>query len=174
MANTNKLKTVVEKEMIDRFCDKYEIKPLKLDLQKNKIHTIFSGMEPDLIAYHEEERILYLGEITTSGYLGQRGRDFHVGAVKKISEAFSKFYLLYNDIRIINKRLQEYLPDNEIDSVKCFFIVPEGSKFINALGYRKKLFETRYMDLETIKLTKESHSVMIEVLEASKNENKQH
>lgn len=170
MANTNLLKTVVEKEMISTFCKKHQID--LLNLSTKQIHNIFDDMEPDLVGYHELEKTLYLGEITTSGYMGQRGRDFHVGAVKKVFEAFSKFYLFYDDVENIIKKVRRHTSDIEISTIKCFFIVPEGSRFINALGYRKRLFEKGYMDLDTIKLTKDTYEVMIKVLMDSKNENK--
>ena len=52
----------------------------------------------------------------------------------------------------------------KIESIKCFFIVPEGSRFISALGYRKRLFEKGIMDLETIELSIETHELMLKVL----------
>ena len=60
----------------------------------------------------------------------------------------------------------------KIDKIKCFFIVPKGSKFINALGYRNRLFEKGIMDLETIELTNETYEEMLRVLKDSKYENK--
>lgn len=129
-------------------------------------------MEPDLVGYHLKSKTLYLGEVTTSGYMGQRGKDFHVGAVKKVGEAFSKFYLFHDDVHGIIEKLNKSSGDFEINALKCFFIVPEGSRFINSLGYRKKLFQKGYMELETIELTKETHAVMMKVLMDSKNENK--
>lgn len=169
MANTNQLKTVVEKEMIDTFCKNYGIEILKLSTKHQQ--DIFCGMEPDLIAYDKKNNTLFLGEITTSGYMGQRGKDFHVGAVKKVFEAFSKFYLFHDDKDGIRDRLMSHTDKVKFSKLRCFFIVPEGSKFINSLGYRDLLFQTRYMDLETVELTKETHKIMMKVLLDSKEEN---
>lgn len=41
-----------------------------------------------------------------------------------------------------------------------FFIVPKGARFINVLGYKKKLFETEYMTLEEIELSQENKDVI--------------
>ncbi|MBU3145807.1 hypothetical protein [Clostridium sp. CF012] len=171
MANTNLLKTVVEKELAENFCIKYELE--QLTLPQKQMHNIFSNMEPDLIGINRNQKTLYLGEITTSGFMGQRGRDYHVGAVKKVAEAFSKFYLFKDDEKNIIRSISNYIPLAEVYNLKCYFIVPEGSKFLNALGYRTKLFEKGYMELEKIKLSKETEDKMIEVLIESKNENKQ-
>lgn len=170
MANTNLLKSLVEKEMISTFCQKHQIELLHLSTKQ--IHSIFNDMEPNLIGYQPCQKALYIGEITTSGFLGQRGRDFHVGAVKKVFEAFSKFYLFHDDAENIIKRTNRHFLEVNIESIKCFFIVPEGSKFINALGYRKRLFDKGYMTLETIELTKDTQDIMIKSLMDSRNENK--
>lgn len=168
MANTNLLKTVVEKEIIASFCNKHKLQ--LIDLSKKKMHEIFDDMEPDLVGYHALDKSLYIGEITTSGYMGQRGRDFHIGAIKKVFEAFSKFHLFHDDMDNIIKRITKTEVGIEIEAIKCFFIVPEGSRFINALGYRKRLFEKGYMSLERIELTEETKTLMIKVLTDSKNE----
>ena len=169
MANTNLLKTVIEPEIVEIFCNKYQLQ--KINLPKYKIKQIFDDMEPDLLGYHAIDNTLYIGEITTSGYMGQRGRDFHIGAVKKVFEAFCKFYLIHDDENIMMK-VSEHIDNIKIESIKCFFIVPKGSRFINALGYRKRLFEKGIMDLETIDLSIETHEIMLRVLMDSKNENK--
>lgn len=169
MANTNELKTVVEPELIQFFCEKNEL--TQLDINRAQVKQIFNEMEPDLIAYSTQHKTLYVGEVTTSGYLGQKRGDFHVGAVKKIFEAFSKFYLFFDDFENIVKRIAWYIPTMKIDNLKCVFIVPQGSRFINALGFRKRLFEKGYMTLETIELSPATKELMIRVLLESKNEN---
>jgi hypothetical protein len=65
MANTNLLKSLVEKEMISTFCQKHQIELLHLSTKQ--IHSIFNDMEPDLIGYQPCQKALYIGEITTSG-----------------------------------------------------------------------------------------------------------
>ena len=105
MANTNVLKTVVEQELVQFFCQKNKLEPI--NLKKSQVKDIFSGMEPDLIAYNPTDKTLVIGEVTTSGYMGQKGKDFHVGAVKKVFEAFSKFYLFYDDFENISRACLE-------------------------------------------------------------------
>lgn len=168
VANTNLLKTVVEPEIIENFCNKHQLQIIKLS--KQQIKEVFDDMEPDLIGYRDNT--LFIGEITTSGYMGQKGHDFHVGAVRKVFEAFCKFYLIHDDEEDIIIKLSKYMDKIKIDTIKCYFIVPKGSKFINALGYRKRLFEKGIMDLETIELTSETCKIMLTVLMESKNENK--
>lgn len=72
MANTNRLKKEIEPEIINLFCKKYDCNLLSFD-PKSKIKEIFLGMDHDLIAYNKNKKILYIGEITASGYDGHRG-----------------------------------------------------------------------------------------------------
>jgi hypothetical protein len=74
MANTNELKTVAEPELLRLFCSKNKL--TQLDFNRAQVKHIFNEMEPDLIAYSAQHKTLYVGEATTSGYLGQkRGGD---------------------------------------------------------------------------------------------------
>ncbi|MCY6354362.1 hypothetical protein [Clostridium sp. ZS2-4] len=125
-----------------------------------------------MISYDEKKGVLYVGEITTSGYLGKNNKDFHIGAVKKVFEAFSKFYLLHKEEKHIFSEILNYYPLIKPNKLQCFFIVPKGARFINALGYRKKLFETEYMTLEEIELSQENKEVMLEVLNNTRCEMK--
>lgn len=168
MANTNQLKKIVENEIINTFCEKHKVR--RMDISRKDLHTIFFDTEPDLVGYDEQSKTLYIGEITTSGYFGGRGKDYHVGAVKKIYEAFSKFYLFHDDKEILFSRIKKSDFCMEPSRLKCFFIVPEGSRFINALGYRDRLFKKGYMELEKIPLLKGTYDVMKKVLLDSKNE----
>lgn len=170
MANTNELKTLVEKELLQFFCQKNEL--IQLNLTRAQVKQIFNDMEPDLIAYGNHDKTLYVGEATTSGYMGQKRGDFHVGAVKKIFEAFSKFYLFFDDFDNIVRGVAKHVPGIDINNLKCVFIVPQGSRFLNALGFRKRLFEKGYMTLETIELSPVTKEEMIRILLESKNENK--
>lgn len=92
MANTNQLKYIVETEIKRIFSEKYGCK--LLTLSNKQLQVIFNDMEPDVVAINHEKGILHIGEVTTSGFMGQRGKDFHIGAVKKVFEAFSK--ILFN------------------------------------------------------------------------------
>ncbi len=172
MANTNKLK-IVEQEMIDTFYKINKVMSVKLSTKQKK--SIFLGMVPDLVAYAKRKKMLYIGEITTSGYFGQRGKDFHLGAVRKIFEAFSKFYLIKRKIDISNLRSKlKAIGTNiqEFNEIKCHFIVPEGARFLNAFGFRKELFNAKIMDLNIIRLSPELQKIMEDTLRKSINEMK--
>lgn len=172
MTNTNRLKTKIEPEIIDRFCKKYECNLLYFDPKinpKSKLKEIFLGMDPDLVAYNINKHILYIGEITASGYNGHRG-NFHIGAARKFAEIFSKFYLFKMEENEIRKRIEMLKSEYVIESISCHLIVPEGSKFIKALGYRKKLIESGIMFLDEIPLSENVNKVMHEVLESARRE----
>jgi hypothetical protein len=51
--------------------------------------------------------------------------------VKKVFEVFCKFYLMQDG----KEQIMDLIKDefNEANSKECFFIVPEGSNFKNAL-----------------------------------------
>jgi len=168
MANTNQLKGIIEFDIKRKFEEKYCCKVIYLS-NKN-LQYIFNDMEPDLVAINTKSSILHIGEITASGFMGQRGKDFHIGAVKKIFEAFSKFYLLLHDQEAVIKRLSYHYDIGRINSIECHFIVPEGTRFIKALGYRAKLFDTGIMKLDTIKLDSVNEQLMIQVLMNAKQE----
>lgn len=167
MANTNQLKYIVEPELKGLFCELNNSS--LISLSNKQLQHIFNDMEPDLVAINSKG-ILHIGEITTSGFMGQKGKDFHIGAVKKIFEAFSKFHLLHMDKAGVLQRLSKYHDLDKAQDIQCHFIVPEGARFIKALGYRAKLFDTGIMKLETIKLTDETEQLMIQILMNAKQE----
>lgn len=171
MTNTNELKTEVEHELIESFCFKYKCTKLNFT-PENRSREIFLGIEPDLVAYNKNDGKLYIGEITVSGYNGHQGKDFHVGAVRKLAESFSKFYLLSlkENISEIRERIQKIHHDCDFEQISCHFIVPVGSRFINALGYREKLFKTGIMKKDEILLSERSKNIMLKVLRNAKNE----
>jgi len=169
MTNTNLLKTEIEPELINGFNKKHQCKDLPIG-SKKELKQIFLEMEPDLVSYDVNKCILYIGEITVSGYNGQRGGNFHVGAVKKVAEAFSKFYLIKQDKAIICNNIAKLYPDRKFDEISCHFIVPEKSKFIKALGYREKLFKCGIMSLDIIPLSGKTKNTMLEILENAKKE----
>jgi hypothetical protein len=110
------------------------------------------------------------GKLKNMGYNGQRGGNFHVGAVKKVAEAFSKFYLIKQDKAIICNNVAKLYPDCKFDEISCHFIVPENSKFIKALGYREKLFKCGIMSLDIIPLSDKTKNTMLDILENAKKE----
>lgn len=171
MVNTNILKTVVEPELCQGFRNKYLCE--KLIFSKNELNRIFLEMEPDLVAFDGNKGILYIGEITVSGYNGHRGRDFHIGAARKFAECFSKFYLLKHleeNSQEITKKIGMLKPEYNFKTISYHLIVPEGSRFIKALGYREKLLETGVMFLDEISLSEITKGLMLEILENAKNE----
>ncbi|MDP3105184.1 MAG: hypothetical protein Q8M95_11325 [Candidatus Methanoperedens sp.] len=170
MANTNRLKKEVEPEIINLFCKENDCNLVSFN-PKSKIKEIFLGMDPDLVAYDKNKKILYIGEITTSGYDGNRG-NFHIGAVRKFAEIFSKFYLCKIEKNEIFRRIEKLKPEYTFESISCHLIVPKGSKFIKALGYRKKLLETGIMSLDEISLSDKVEKIMHEVLDSSRSEMK--
>lgn len=170
MANTNELKSIIEPDIIDGFCRNYRCE--KLSFARFELKQIFFKMEPDLVAYNKNKQTLYIGEITVSGYNGRRGKDYHVGAVKKLAESFSKYYLftMNNNRTVILERIKKVYPGYKIKKISCHFIVPEGSKFIKALGWRKQLLGTGIMRLDEISLSIKTKKVMLKVLDSSKKE----
>lgn len=168
MANTNLLKTVVEPELIRLFAEKYKCRVL--DLSRTQLKYVFSEMEPDLVAVDNQGVNLYIGEITTSGYLGQRGGDFHIGAARKVTESFAKFYLYKLDSKTIFERLSRYESGLQLTTISNHFIVPQGARFLRALGYRERFLTTENMQLDELILQPRVKNIMMEVLNNSKNE----
>lgn len=168
MANTNDLRIVVEPHIKSLFIEKYQCNDLNLSAKDLKY--IFEGLEPDLVACDKNKGLLYIGEITTSGYLGAKGRSFHHGTVKKVFEAFGKFYLMQIDTENILKRFAELFPDIKLSNISCHFIMPAGAEALTALGYRKKLFEQGVMKLEELTLSKEVNILMCEILKKAAKE----
>jgi len=116
-----------------------------IPLTPKQKREIFDRMDPDLVAYGCNT--LHIGEITSSGYYGKNGKDFHIGATRKLGEAFTKLYIYKKEISTIIKRLKPHLGSDDIESVEYHFIVPEGSRFIRDLGYRARIFTDDFVKL---------------------------
>lgn len=170
MANTNGLKKIVEPDLINSFKQKYGCE--LISLPSKSIKNIFLEMEPDLIGFDKENCVLFIGEITTSGYFGQRGKNFHIGAVRKLAEAFSKFYLFHmeENREKIFRNIQKVQSNVQPQLLSCHFIVPERSRFIKALGYRERLFQTGIMKLDELPISSNAMMVMDETLKKSIDE----
>jgi hypothetical protein len=113
-----------------------------------------------------------IGEITTSGYFGSIKGNFHSGGVRKLAEIFGKLYIISqgeNKSAII-KLIREIYPGIIVKSMSCHFIVPKNSLFIKSLGYRKQLFETGFIKLDEIPLSKEKFLILAKVYNNAKNE----
>lgn len=162
MANTQALK-LVEKELKQLFVEKHKANIISCGR--------ILGMEFDLIAYSAEKKCLLVGEITVSGYYGNQGK-FHIGGARKLSESFSKFFLIKNDMTNTSIEICRNNPKLEWNKVECYFIIPMGSEFITALGYRKKLLEIGIMNLEEYKLTPKTQDILEKTLREAREEQK--
>lgn len=168
MANTNDLRNVVEPSLKAVFFERYQCE--RLEVSTRSLKYIFEGMEPDLLAIDREKGILYVGEITTSGYLGPRKGNFHHGTVKKVYEAFGKFYLMQKDSDNVLNRFSEHYPELKASIMSCHFIMPAGAAALTALGYREKLFKQGVMTLDELPLPIEINSLMCELLKKASAE----
>lgn len=70
----------------------------------------------------------------------------------------------------ILQKLNKYSNVAITSKVDCHFIVPEGARFINALGYRSRLFDTGVMKLDKIKLDGKSEQLIMQILMKAKKE----
>lgn len=156
MANTQILKTVIEPELAGLFL-------LDHAAQRLQIGPVL-GMDCDLIAFSESNHILWFCEITASGFLGRQDKDFHVGAVRKFCEGFSKFSLIRHYELKVRQIVAATYPAVCAAEMRCQFVVPKGSRFIRALGWRQQLLDTGVMSIEEIKLSEASEVVMKDAL----------
>src|SRR5580700_3245204 len=86
MAQTNVLKYVIQPELADSFLRKHEAIEIRI--------RRLLGMEPDLVAYSARSNVLWVCEITASGFLGKGDGDFHIGASRKFCEGFAKLSIV--------------------------------------------------------------------------------
>jgi hypothetical protein len=115
-------------------------------------------------------KILYFGEVTTSGFLGSKKSNTHIGAQKKVEQAFSKFFIIRSNYDDLKMKLMIYDNTLVIESIACYFIIPDGSKFISSIGYRKRLFSNEIMKLEQIFLSDTMKELMTKTLENCRKE----
>ena len=161
MANTNKIKKIIEPHMVERFLKDYSAKRMEL--------KSILGMQPDIIAY--KNSTLILGEITASGYLGGKKSSYHQGGVKKINEAFCKFSIIKSDKKTVLDVIIEKT-GKKLSEIKCFFVVPQKGKFLSQIGYRSKLFDMNVMELSQVKLSNSVENELIDVLMECRKEMK--
>ena len=162
MANTEQLKTVVEPELADLFLKGHTAQRLR----PGRV----LGMDCDLIAYSESDHILWFCEITTSGFLGKGDKDFHVGAVRKFCEGFAKFSLVRYHESQVRQIIRAKAPSIISTGLRCRFVVPKGSRFIRALGWRKQLLDMGIMDLEELELSPSSQALTEAILLQARGE----
>jgi hypothetical protein len=168
MANTNDLKNVIEPALLEGF---WKAGKGQQGVPTTALRRELFGMEFDGIGLLPQERALCFCEITVSGYHGHNGRDFHVGATKKFADAFARFSIvMYPSTKaaLLKAASREFAA--ELESVHCHLVVPKGSRFIRALGYRTRLLEMGIMRLTEIQLHKEERELLERVLNAARDE----
>ena len=161
MANTSKIKKIIEPHMVMQFLNDHSA-------QKIELKSILN-MRPDIIAY--KNSTLILGEITVSGYLGGNKSSFHQGGVKKINEAFCKFSIVKSEEKEVLELITEKT-GNKLSEIKCYFVVPEKSKFLSQIGYRSKLFDLNIVELSKVKLESSIEKQLVTVLMECRDEMK--
>lgn len=171
MANTQILKNEIEPALIKYFVNSANANEINVSSAEKK--NIFLGMEPDVIAYDSKTKTLFIGECTTSGYLGSKLGNWHRGGAYKLSEVFSKATLICSDK--FNKKIIMEVKSRfgiSVEKIKCVFIVPKGAAFLKAVGFRKLYFKTGYLDLFEAEINKELKSKILCCLESSRKEMK--
>lgn len=158
MANTQLLLKIVEPALKKEFIKKYNVRELK------NIKSLL-GTYPDFIGYkRNNEKILVLGEITVSGFYGHNGKNFHLGATRKLADSFLKLFILKNKLAEINIKF-----NTEYDDVEIYFIYPDKSLFMEALGYRESIFKLGFIKAP-VKIKKSTIMIIDEILQKAKNE----
>lgn len=163
MARTEVLKKVIQPELADSFLRMHNAVEIKL-------RRLF-GMEPDLIAYSAGEGVLWICEITVSGFLGKGKSNFHIGASRKFCEGFAKFYIVTLKADGAKEHIASAVRNPRIADARleCRFIVPKDSRFIQALGWRGELDGT-VMRVEEVGLSDLSRKQMVDALLVSRAE----
>jgi len=168
MANTNELKNIIEPALSERF---WKIKSAQQVVPSSGLRRELFGMEFDGIGIHREQRALYFCEITVSGFLGHRGKDFHIGATRKLADAFARFSIVTH-LPTKDSLLQAAERDygERLEHVRCHLVVPKGCRFIRALGYRTRLLEMGVMELTEVELPDRELEILNRVLKAASAE----
>lgn len=168
MANTNELKNVIQPALLECFWKTNSAQQIVPSLG---LRRALFGMEFDGIGLQREQKCLYFCEVTASGFLGGRGKDFHNGATKKFADAFARFSIVtYPPTRasLLQAAGQDF--DLKLEHIECHLIVPKGSRFIRALGYRTRLLEMGVIDLTEIEFPEDKGKILERVLNAASEE----
>ena len=159
MANNRDIEVIVEPEIRKEFIKKFDCSELE------NVKSLL-GTRPDFIGYYNKNNNkLVIGEITVSGYYGSKNGDFHIGATRKLSESFLKLFILKNRIDEINKQL-----NSEFEDIDIYFIYPEKSKFMTALGYRNKVFEIGALKKGSVNINQDIEKIIRKVIFKAKDE----
>lgn len=168
MANTNELKNIIEPALSERF---WKTKKAQQVIPSLGLRRELFGMEFDGVGIQREQNTLYFCEITVSGYLGHRGKDFHTGAVRKFADAFARFSIVtHSHTKESLFKAAEHDYDVTFEHVSCHLVVPKGSRFIRALGYRTRLLEMGVMELTEIELSDSELEILNRVLKTARDE----
>lgn len=162
MANTNDLKNIVEPAVLAAFWSSHGAQPIP---DRTHLAAFVYGMELDGIGISRDAGRLYVCEVTASGYLGHRGKNFHVGAVRKFADAFARFSIVMhaqNREALLAAASRHH--SAPLSDIECHLVVPKGSRFIQALGYRNRLLEIGVMHLTEVELQPEIEVVLCKVL----------
>lgn len=128
-------------------------------------------MEIDGIGISRQLKTLYFCEITVSGFLGHKGKDFHIGATRKFADAFARFSIItHTSTKAALLKAAETDYEQKFEYIKCHLVVPKGSRFIRALGYRARLLEMGVMALTEIELPANEGKILDRVLKAASAE----
>ncbi|TKB94952.1 MAG: hypothetical protein E8D41_02655 [Nitrospira sp.] len=168
MANTNDLKNVIEPALLEGFRKSEKGHQV---VQTAALRRELFGMEFDGIGLQPQHKTLCFLEATVSGYLGHNGRDFHIGASKKFADAFARFSIVMfppTKAALLKAATQEFATD--LENINCHLVVPKGSRFIRALGYRTRLLEMGIMRVTEIELPEEEREILMQALNAARDE----
>ncbi|MBI3298859.1 MAG: hypothetical protein HYZ75_11885 [Elusimicrobia bacterium] len=168
MANTNELKNVIEPALSERF---WKSRNAQQVVPSAGLRRELFGMEFDGIGIHREQKTLHFCEITVSGFLGHRGKDFHIGATRKFADAFARFSIISHTLTkasLLRAAEQDY--GHKMEQLQCHLVVPKGSRFIRALGYRSRLLEMGVMNLIEIELPENEGKILDRVLKSASAE----
>ena len=154
MANNKNLK-FVESEIRKIFFETFNIKEMKVNS--------LLGTKPDVIG--KKGKDLFIGEITVSGFSGYQNKNFHIGATRKLADSFMKLFILQSEKVLIEKELSL-----EINNINICFIYPEESKFMQALGWREKIFELDILQKYPIAIKPEIRKLILEDLTVARQE----
>lgn len=168
MANTNRLKNEIEPALLDSFRKTKGITGIE---PSKAVRQHLGGMKFDGIGICEQNHELVFCEATTSGFLGGRDRDFHTGGVRKLADTFARFSIVMH--RSVQKKLLAAAARDcgrPLKRIKCYLVVPEGCRFVEAIGYRKKWLEMGVMELATVKLPPSKRVILLQALGDARSE----
>jgi hypothetical protein len=165
MANTQAYREI-EESCLAAYYKNEEL--IKVHIDPKSQRALFGSMEIDIIGYSKQKKTLHLGEFTASGYFGLNGGSHHIGANRKLAEAFLKLFVCHNKEKDVIKYLDLY----EIQKVRYIFAVPNGALFLKSLTYQNFIFSNSFLELKQIEIDKEEISKLEKTYRTARAENK--